>query len=133
MGPIPSALRRGNIHAEVRVAAQLYLGDSSEPAGTGESCTSLTINRIWQRDDTLEFTLRAEIRVNRCNGKGQNCGQAEILLEYGSVLLAVVGASTADIPAHICLTVEEIALGRRFGRAMFMVRSGGYHIRLQPV
>jgi DUF1680 family protein len=80
MGPIPSAVRRGNIHAEIRVATQLHLGDSLEPAGKAESGSYLTINRTWQSEDTIEFTLAAEIRVKRCNGNEQNCRQVEVLL-----------------------------------------------------
>jgi hypothetical protein len=108
MGQIPSAVRRGNIHAEVRVAAQLCLGDSLEPAGTGESGSYLTINRMWQSGDTNEFTLPAEIRVKRYNGKDQIAGKSRYSFEYSPALLAVVEASTVDIPIYTSLKAEEI-------------------------
>ena len=63
---------------------------------------------MWQSDDTIEFTLQAEIRAKGYNGKDQIAGKSRYSFEYGPALLSVVGAATVDIPIHSSLKAGEI-------------------------
>jgi hypothetical protein len=63
---------------------------------------------VWQSGDTIEFTLPAEICVKRYNGKDQIAGKSRYSFEYGPAMLAVVGASTVDVPIHTSLKAGEI-------------------------
>jgi hypothetical protein len=51
----------------------------------------LTINRIWQSGDTVEFTLPAEIRVKRYNGKDQIARKSRYSFEYEGNLQPLPG------------------------------------------
>lgn len=64
--------------------------------GSGKPGTYMVLKRQWSNEDTIEFTLPAEVRIKRYNGEDQVAGKTRYSFEYGPVLLAAVGSAQVD-------------------------------------
>jgi uncharacterized protein len=66
-------------------------------AGAGQAGTYVTLSRTWHDGDAIEFTLPAAVRARRYEGADQVNGKTRYSFEYGPILLAAVGSSTAEM------------------------------------
>jgi len=77
--------------------------------GSGKPGSYLAVDRRWNDGDVIEFVLPAELRVKRYNGDDQITGKKRYSVEYGPILLAVVGAPTANITVDKGQEAEHLA------------------------
>ena len=66
-------------------------------AGSGNPGSYITIDRQWAEGDKLTFTLPAAMRVTPYKGADQVAGKTRYAIEYGPVLMAVVGAGLVEL------------------------------------
>jgi DUF1680 family protein len=66
-------------------------------AATGKPGSYVALDRTWKSGDTVSFTLPAGFRFTRYTGMDQIEGHERYALEYGPILLAIVGADDAQL------------------------------------
>ncbi|MDQ2687187.1 MAG: glycoside hydrolase family 127 protein, partial [Armatimonadota bacterium] len=87
----------GNATLQIRVPAwamsEMPIQVNGVHAATGKPGTFVALNRHWQNGDTVTFTLPMGFKLTRYAGIEQNGANERYALEYGPVLMAVVGPS----------------------------------------
>jgi DUF1680 family protein len=78
-------------------ARDMTISLNGSPAGVGKPGTYFSLNRKWVSGDSIEFTLPAAIQVKPYKGADQQTGGRMYSVEYGPILLAVVGSSRAFV------------------------------------
>ena len=66
-------------------------------AATGKPGSYVALDRTWKSGDTVSFTLPAGFRLTRYTGMDQIEGRERYALEYGPILLAVVGTDDVQL------------------------------------
>jgi len=66
-------------------------------AATGKPGGYVALDRTWKSGDTVSFTLPAGFRLTRYAGVDQIEGRERYALEYGPILLAVVGTDDVQL------------------------------------
>ena len=66
-------------------------------AATGKPGGYVALDRTWKSGDTVSFTLPAGFRLTRYTGMDQIEGRERYALEYGPILLAVVGTDDVQL------------------------------------
>jgi len=90
-------------------AREMKVSVNGKVVSSGRPGTYVALDRKWLSGDTIEFTLPAEVRVKRYNGKDQIPGKTRYSFEYGPVLLAAVGASKVDFAVDKRHDAEHLA------------------------
>jgi uncharacterized protein len=70
---------------------------NGKTAGKGKPGSYLALDREWHSDDAIEFKLPATLRVTPYKGAEQVAGKTRYAVEYGPILLAMVGSNKADL------------------------------------
>jgi DUF1680 family protein len=90
-------------HSVVRVRTPSW-GTSEMPiyingklTATGTPGSFVALNRTWRSGDTVSFTLPTGFRLTRYTGIDQIEGHERYALEYGPILLAIVGTDEARL------------------------------------
>jgi uncharacterized protein len=85
------------VKAKIRVRVPAWVaGDlairvnEAAPVG-GRAGTYVTLDRSWRTGDTISFTLAMDFRMTRYTGVDRVPGQEQYALEYGPILMALVG------------------------------------------
>lgn len=104
--PIQANLR---IRVPSWAAKEMAVSVNGKVAGSGKPGSYLAVDRKWTDGDVIEFVLPAEIRVKRYNGDDQVAGKKRYSVEYGPILLAAVGAPTANITVDKGKEAEHLA------------------------
>jgi len=87
--------------AKVRVrvpawaAGLMKINVNKEAAVSGKPGSYVTLDRTWSTGDTVHFTLPMELRLTRYVGLDKIEGHERFALEYGPVLLALIGSGSA--------------------------------------
>jgi DUF1680 family protein len=92
-------------------AGPMQVSVNKEAAVTGKPGSFVTLNRRWSTGDTVRFTLPMELKLTRYTGLDKIEGYERFALEYGPVLLALVGSDSAVLKVPGGKRHEEI-LGR---------------------
>jgi DUF1680 family protein len=92
-------------------AGPMQVSVNKEAAVTGKPGSFVTLNRRWSTGDTVRFTLPMELKLTRYTGLDKIEGHERFALEYGPVLLALVGSDSAVLKVPGGKRHEEI-LGR---------------------
>jgi DUF1680 family protein len=71
--------------------AEMPVHINGRVAATGKPGSYVTLDRTWKSGDTVSFSLPAGFRLTRYTGMDQVEGQERYALEYGPILLAIVG------------------------------------------
>ena len=66
-------------------------------AASGKPGTYVTLDRQWSDGDKITFNLPVAVRVNRYKGADQIAGKTRYSIEYGPLLLAVLGEGNVDL------------------------------------
>ena len=66
-------------------------------AATGKPGSYVALDRTWKSGDMVSFTLPAGFRLTRYTGMDQIEGHERYALEYGPILLAIVGSDEARL------------------------------------
>jgi len=106
-----SAPTQANLRIRVPswAAKEMAVSVNGKVAGSGKPGSYFAVDRKWSDGDVIEFVLPAEIRVKRYNGDDQVVGKKRYSVEYGPILLAAVGAPTANITVDKGKEAEHLA------------------------
>ena len=98
------------IHVRVPswAVAEMPLIVNGRKATVGKPGTYQTIDRVWANGDTIAFALPIDFRVTPYTGTDQIAGHRRYAVEYGPILLAVVGPLDANSAATIPHRPEDI-------------------------
>jgi len=66
-------------------------------AGTGKPGSFVTLDRTWKDGDTITFTLPMDFRLTHYTGIERVPGKEQYAIEYGPILLALVGTEAGVI------------------------------------
>jgi hypothetical protein len=66
---------------------------------TGTPGSYVTLDRTWATGDTIRFTLPMQLRLTHYTGLDQIEGHQRFALEYGPVLMALIGSDSAVLTA----------------------------------
>lgn len=76
-------------------AAPMPITVNGEAITTGTPGSYVTLRRTWSTGDTIRFTLPIALRLTRYEGLDQIPGHQRFALEYGPILLALIGSDSA--------------------------------------
>ncbi len=94
--PTPAKIR---IRVPTWAAAPMPILVNSEAAVTGAPGSYVTLDRTWSSGDTVRFTLPMQLKLTRYTGLDQIPGHQRFALEYGPILLALIGSDSAVLTA----------------------------------
>jgi uncharacterized protein len=77
--------------------AEMPIHINRKLAATGKPGSYVALDRTWKSGDTVSFTLPAGFRLTRYTGIDQIEGHERYALEYGPILLAIVGTDDAQL------------------------------------
>lgn len=89
-------------------AGPMQVSVNKETAVTGKPGSYVTLDRRWSTGDAIRFTLPMELKLTRYTGLDKIEGHERFALEYGPVLLALVGSDKAVLTAPGGKRHEEI-------------------------
>jgi len=95
-----SAQAKIRIRVPAWAAASMQITVNNEPAASGKPGTYVTLDRAWSTGDTVRFTLPMELKLTRYVGLDKIEGHERFALEYGPVLLALIGSDSAALKVH---------------------------------
>jgi DUF1680 family protein len=75
------------------------------PAANGKPGTYITLSRRWSEGDAIAFTLRMAFKLTRYEGIERNPAHERFALEYGPLLMAIVGGQQEAV---LAMRPEEI-------------------------
>jgi DUF1680 family protein len=79
-----------------------------EAAVSGNPGSYIKLDRTWSAGDSVRFTLPIELKLTRYTGLDKIEGHERFALEYGPVLLALIGSSSATLKVPGGKQQEEI-------------------------
>jgi DUF1680 family protein len=107
-----SAARPARARLRVRVPAwaarDMAIRVNGSVAATGKAGTYVTLDRSWKQGDTVSFTLPMDFRLTRYAGVETVAGQEQYALEYGPILMALVGGVDDRGGALIPIAPEDL-------------------------
>ena len=77
-------------------------------AATGKPGTFVALDRTWRDGDTIIFALPMDFKLTLYEGAEQVDGQERYALEYGPILMAVVGPMDEQQGAHLAVKPEDL-------------------------
>jgi len=90
-----SAVRPVRAKLRIRIPAWASKDVAIRVAGAasvaGKPGTYATLDRVWRDGDTVSFTLPMDFRMTHYTGVDRVAGQEQYALEYGPILMALVG------------------------------------------
>jgi DUF1680 family protein len=94
-------------------------------AASGKPGSYLTLDRLWSDGDKITFNLPVAVRVNPYKGADQIAGKTRYSIEYGPLLLAVLGEGNVD------LVLEKGSDAESLGRHLESVAGAPLHYTLR--
>jgi DUF1680 family protein len=73
----------------------MQISVNKEAAGLGKPGSYVTLDRTWSTGDTVAFTLPMQLKLTRYTGLDKIKGHERFALEYGPILLALIGSDSA--------------------------------------
>jgi DUF1680 family protein len=92
--PIPAKIR---VRVPIWAAQDMPIQVNDTLAITGKPGTYVTLDRTWSNGDTIMFRLPMDFKLTRYTGVDKIAGHERYALEYGPVLLAIVGSADARL------------------------------------
>jgi len=77
--------------------SEMSITVNGKPAAAGRPGNYVALSRLWDDGDSIAFMLPVAFQVKRYNGEDQIAGKVRYSIEYGPILLAVVGAPQSDL------------------------------------
>jgi uncharacterized protein len=77
--------------------AEMPVRVNGKVAAMGKPGSYVSLDRIWKSGDTVSFTLPVGFHLTRYTGRDQIEGHERYALEYGPILLAIVGTDQARL------------------------------------
>lgn len=76
-------------------AGPMQISVNGRAVATGKPGSYVTLNRTWATGDAVNFTLPMELKLTRYAGLDKIEGHERYALEYGPVLMALIGSDSA--------------------------------------
>ena len=92
--PTPAKVR---VRVPSWAAQEMPIRINGTPAASGKPGTYVTLERTWSGGDTITFRLPMDFKLTRYTGVDQIAGHERYALEYGPILLALMGSSDAKL------------------------------------
>ena len=92
--PIPAKIR---VRVPIWAAQDMPIEVNGTLATTGKPGTYVTLDRTWSQGDTITFRLPMDFKLTRYTGVDKIADHERYALEYGPVLLAIIGAADARL------------------------------------
>jgi DUF1680 family protein len=89
-------------------AAEMPILVNGTPAATGKPGSYQTLDRTWSDGDTISFVLPVNFRLTQYLGLERVPGQERYALEYGPILLALVGPMDEKEGTRIASRPEDL-------------------------
>jgi DUF1680 family protein len=93
---------------EIRATSRNRGGAGNTRGLTGKPETYATLDRVWRDGDTVSFTLPMDFRLTHYAGADRAAGQEQYALEYGPILMALVGDVDAQGAATVAAGPEDL-------------------------
>ena len=103
--PIRSAIR---VRVPSWASKPMPIHVNGKPAATGKPGAYVTLDRTWKTGDAISFTLPMDFRLTRYDGIERVLGQERYALEYGPVLMALVGGGGGGRGPHLAIPPEDL-------------------------
>jgi DUF1680 family protein len=103
--PILAKIR---IRVPAWASGPMQLRVNAEAAVSGTPGSYVTLDRTWSTGDTVRFTLPMELKLTRYTGLDQIPGHERFALEYGPILLALIGSDSAALTVPAGQPQEDI-------------------------
>jgi DUF1680 family protein len=103
--PAPAKIR---IRVPAWAAGPMQIQVNAEAAVSGAPGTYVTLVRTWSTGDTVRFTLPMQLKLTHYTGLDKIEGHERFALEYGPVLLALIGSDSATLTVPAGRRHEEI-------------------------
>jgi DUF1680 family protein len=103
--PVRARLR---IRVPAWAARDMPIRVNGSAAATGKAGTYVTLDRVWKEGDTVSFTLPMDFRLTHYAGVERVAGQEQYALEYGPILMALVGEVDDRGGALIPIAPEDL-------------------------
>jgi len=103
----PGARRASAASAGIRIrvpgwaAADVEFSVNGKVIATGKPGSYVTIEREWSDGDTIQFELPMELRLTLYRGADNFDWHIRFAIEYGPILMAVVGPPRDNIPVYL--------------------------------
>jgi DUF1680 family protein len=92
--PSPAKIR---VRVPSWAAHEMPIQINGNITASGKPGSYVTLDRTWSQGDTITFRLPMEFKLTRYAGVDQIAGHERYALEYGPVLLAILGSSDARL------------------------------------
>ena len=76
-------------------AGPMQISVNKEASVSGRPGSYITLDRIWSMGDTVAFSLPMQLKLTRYTGLDKIEGHERFALEYGPILLALIGSDSA--------------------------------------
>ena len=102
------------VQASIRVRVPAWAGQAipihvnGKRAATGQPGSYVTLDRVWRTGDTVTFSLPMDFHLTRYSGMEPGSGQERFALEYGPILMALVGPTGGLEGERLHLAPEDL-------------------------
>jgi len=102
------------VRARIRVrvpswaASRMPIRVNGATVATGSAGSYAALDRTWKEGDTISFALPMDFRLTAYTGQERTVGQERFALEYGPILLALVGETDEKGGARIPITEADL-------------------------
>jgi DUF1680 family protein len=102
------------VRARIRVrvpswaASRMPIRVNGATVAAGSAGSYTTLDRTWKEGDTISFALPMDFRLTAYTGQERTVGQERFALEYGPILLALVGEVDEKGGARIPITEADL-------------------------
>jgi DUF1680 family protein len=103
--PVQAKLR---VRVPAWAAAKVPMLVNGAKVATGKPGTYVVLERTWHEGDTITFTLPMEFKQTRYEGLERVAGQERYALEYGPILLALVGPMDEKLGATLAIKPKDL-------------------------
>lgn len=103
--PVQAKLR---VRVPAWAAARMPVMVNGAKVATGKPGSYVVLDRMWNEGDTVTFTLPMEFKQSHYEGAERVAGQERYALEYGPILLALVGPMDEKQGATLAMKPDEL-------------------------
>jgi hypothetical protein len=89
-------------------ASEVSVSVNGNEVGKGKPGSYYMINRKWAGHDVISFTLPMNFRVTKYNGVEQSFKEGHYAIEYGPILMAMVGVKGKKMDIGVKTTPETV-------------------------